>query len=286
MTEIGSEITRVGLLGWPVGHSVSPAMHNAAFAARGMSWDYTKLAVPPDQFESEVARLVGREGYRGFNVTIPHKQAAFRLPGVEAISPAAHTIGAVNTLSVRPGGTLSGPQRLHADNTDWQGFARDLAAHEISPAGAICLILGSGGSARAIGYALRQGGAASITQISRDPGGRAHTAGYGDLTRLAPGADLIVNCTPCGMSPHVDQSPWPDDVPFPPGAVLYDLIYNPPVTRLMRQAQDAGARAINGLGMLVWQGALAFELWTGRKPPVGVMHDAAAQALEQLIEQS
>lgn len=273
-------VTRVGVLGWPVGHSVSPVMHNAAFAARGMAWQYTALAVPPDRFDAEVARLVEREGYRGFNVTIPHKQAAFRLPGVEAISPAAHAIGAVNTITVRPDGAL------HADNTDWQGFARDLSDHTIDPAGAVCLVLGSGGSARAVSYALRHGGAASITQISRRPGGRAHTAGYDDLTRLAPGADLIVNCTPLGMSPHVDASPWPDDVPFPPGAALVDLVYNPPVTRLMQRAGTAGARAVNGLGMLVWQGALAFELWTGRTAPVRVMYDAAEQALHNLSTQS
>jgi len=274
MTE-RADCTRVGVLGWPIGHSVSPAMHNAAFAARRMQWQYTALAVPPERFDAELARLVEREGYRGFNVTIPHKQAAFHLQGVEAISPAAHAIGAVNTLTVQPGGAL------HADNTDWQGFARDLADHATDPAGAVCLVLGSGGSAQAISYALRQGSAASITQISRNPDGRSNAAGYGDLARLAPGADLVVNCTPLGMSPRVDASPWPDDVPFPPGAVLYDLIYNPPVTRLMRQAEAAGARAIGGLGMLVWQGALSFELWTGRTAPVRVMYDAAAQALHQ-----
>ena len=266
---------RVGLIGWPVAHSVSPAMHNAAFGALGLDWQYDLLPAPPERFAAAVAAWVAA-GYRGFNVTIPHKGAALRLPQVRAISPAAEAIGAANTLTVEPDGSLA------ADNTDWRGFADDLAADGIAVEGARCLVLGTGGSARAVIYALRAGGAAAITAISREPGGRDGAAGYGDLARLAPSADLVVNCTPAGMSPDVAASPWPEDVPFPGGAALVDLIYNPPVTRLMADAQAAGARTVGGLGMLVRQGALAFERWTGIAPPLAIMLEAARHALQQV----
>lgn len=266
---------RVGLIGWPVAHSVSPAMHNAAFGALGLDWQYDLLPAPPERFAAAVAAWVAA-GYRGFNVTIPHKGAALRLPQVRAISPAAEAIGAVNTLTVEPDGSLA------AGNTDWRGFADDLAAGGIAVEGARCLVLGTGGSARAVIFALRAGGAAVITAISRQPGGRDGAAGYGDLARLAPAADLVVNCTPAGMSPDVAASPWPEDVPFPGGAALVDLIYNPPVTRLMATAQAAGARTVGGLGMLVRQGALAFERWTGIAPPLPVMLEAARHALQQV----
>ena len=265
---------RVGLFGWPVEHSMSPAMHNAAFQALGLDWCYDLLPVPSEQFETEVARQIAA-GYRGFNVTIPHKQAAFNLPQVIVITPAAEAIGAVNTLIVGPDGTLT------ADNTDWRGFLHDLADHGVLVNGARCLVLGTGGSARGIVYALEQGGAALITQISRNPAERNGVISYDTLAEIAPGADLIVNCTPVGMSPQVDFSPWPETVPFPPGAVLYDLVYNPPATRLMDYARAAGARTINGLGMLVWQGALAFEQWTGVQPPVERMFTAARHALHE-----
>lgn len=266
---------RAGLIGWPVAHSVSPAMHNAAFGALGLDWQYDLLPAPPERFAAAVAAWVAA-GYRGFNVTIPHKGAALRLPQVRAISPAAEAIGAANTLTVEPDGSLA------ADNTDWRGFADDLAAGGITVEGARCLVLGTGGSARAVIYALRAGGAAAITAISREPGGRDGAAGYGDLARLAPSADLVVNCTPAGMSPDVAASPWPEDVPFPGGAALVDLIYNPPVTRLMADAQAAGARTVGGLGMLVRQGALAFERWTGIAPPLAIMLEAARHALQQV----
>ncbi len=264
---------RVGLLGWPVEHSVSPAMHNAAFAALGLDWQYNLLPVPPSKLAVELRRLIKDEGYRGFNVTVPHKQAAFRLPRLCTTSPAADVIGAVNTLVVQPDGEM-----IDGENTDWSGFAIDLGDNGVRVEGSRCLILGSGGSAQAVVYALKQGGAASITVVSRRPD-EPGEIGYDDLADLAPAVDVVINCTPVGMSPNVDHSPWPNEVPFPRDAVLYDLVYNPPLTRLMAQAESAGARVIGGLGMLVWQGALAFELWTGIKPPVDVMAEAARAAL-------
>ncbi len=271
---------RVGLLGWPVTHSVSPAMHNAAFRALGLDWRYDLLPVLPDRFAEEVPRLLAA-GYRGFNVTIPHKGAALALPQVNAATPAAREIGAANTLVVRPDGALL------ADNTDWQGFADDLEAQGVVVRGATCLVLGTGGSARAVVYALTHLGAARIALISRTGAdGRAlagwPVAGYDDLALLALAADLIVNCTPVGMFPRTDESPWPEGVPFPSHAVLYDLVYNPPVTRLMRLAEEAGARALGGLGMLVRQGALSFAQWLGIAPPLAIMAEAAQAALAGL----
>ncbi len=274
---------RVGLLGWPVAHSVSPAMHNAAFTALGLDWQYDLLPVSPDHFAEEVARLVAA-GYRGFNVTIPHKDAALTLPQVRAATLGAQAIGAANTLVVQPDGTL------HADNTDWQGFADDLLAQGLDVSGATCLVLGTGGGARAVVHALASQGAAEIMLVSRSPHPRrtgwamaqCSLATYDDLTLLAPYADLIVNCTPVGMFPNVDESPWPKRVHFPPDAVLYDLVYNPPVTRLMRQAEEAGARALGGLGMLVRQGALSFAQWVGIAPPLAIMAEAAQTALAGL----
>ncbi len=253
-------------------------MHNAAFAALGMAWRYELFPAQPERLAEEVTRLVA-EGVRGFNVTIPHKRAVLALSQVRERSAAVEAIGAANTLTV----LSAEPPVLRAENTDWRGFLDDLRAHDLDPRGKVCVVLGTGGSARAIGYALGRAGATAITYISRTPT-RANYLGtvrdYAALSELTPRADLIVNCTPLGMWPHVERSPWPADVPFPPHAALYDLVYNPPTTQLMRQARAVGARAVGGLGMLVRQGALAFAQWTGRTPPLDVMMQAARTALE------
>lgn len=264
---------RVGLIGWPVEHSVSPAMHNAAFAALGLDWRYDRLPVRPGRLKRDLNRLL-RAGYRGFNITVPHKQDAIRLPHVAEIEGAAADIGAANTLTVLPNG------KLRASNTDWQGFAGDLRAHGVETSEAVCLILGTGGAASAVAYALRKLGASSIRFVSRTPDSPAALR-YQDLGTLEEIPTLIVNCTPVGMWPDVGASPWPDSVPIPRGAILFDLIYNPPVTRLMHQAEQAGARAIGGLEMLVRQGALSFEQWTGLAPPLDVMERAARLALQE-----
>lgn len=263
---------QVGLFGWPVEHSVSPPMHNAAFAALGLDWRYDLIPVTPDDFADEVTRRVNA-GYRGFNCTIPHKRAAFEHPLVDEVTPAVEAVGVANTLIVKPNG------RLRADNTDVRGFGRDLRDHGMRAQGQACLVLGAGGSAQAVVAALHAAGAASVTCFSRQPDGRSGVAPYDDLPELARTAGLIVNCTPVGMFPHTAASPWPLEVAFPTGAALYDLIYNPPVTRLMQQAQRAGLRTANGLGMLVWQGAYAFETWTGVLPPADIMTEAARDAL-------
>lgn len=278
---ISGKTTVVGLIGWPVSHSVSPPMHNAAFAALRLDWCYVPLPVPPERIGAAVAGLPAL-GLRGANVTVPHKQAV--MPYLDRLTDAAQAIGAVNTIAVEADGSLLG------DNTDAPGFIADLRSHGVDPAGQRILVLGAGGSARAVVYGLAAAGAASITIANRtldraqalvaalQPQMAAcplHVCRHADgLPAVAGQADLIVNCTSLGMTPNTETSPWPDGLPFRAGQVVYDLVYNPPQTRLLQQAAQSGARAIGGLGMLIWQGAIAFERWTGAPPPVQTMTDA------------
>lgn len=259
----------VGLIGWPVEHSRSPAMHNAAFAALGLDWHYILLPTPPDHIEAVMARLRSGE-LLGANVTIPHKQAV--LPFLDEIDPAAQAVGAVNTIVRRA-------ERLIGFNTDTLGFQRALLETGSAVQDQPCAVLGAGGSARAVVHVLNELGG-RITIYARDVS--QARALHGDARSLAalpeidPATRLIVNTTPVGLSPNVTASPWPASVPFPAQALVFDLINNPPRTRLMQQAEQAGLRAVNGWSMLVYQGAAAFELWTGREPPVDVMKRAMA----------
>ena len=280
-----AETTLVGLMGWPVRHSVSPAMHNAAFAALGLNWAYVPLPVAPERVGEAILGLRAL-GLRGVNVTVPHKQAVMLY--LDALTEAATLIGAVNTIVVDADGRLTG------DNTDAAGFAADLAAHGVSAAGRSVALVGAGGSARAVLHALLQGGAAQVTILNRDLvratwlkeefGALVHNTTLAALpfpagVREAAEADLVINCTSLGMSPQVEGLPWDAGMRFRPGQVVYDLVYNPAQTRFLQQAATQGAQAIGGLGMLVWQGALAFRLWTGEDAPVEVMRAAAEQQL-------
>ncbi len=277
-----------GLLGWPVSHSRSPAMHNAAFQAAGVDGVYLPLPVSPDRIEAAVRGLVAL-GFGGANVTIPHKQAV--IPFLDELSPAARAIGAVNTIVVRADGSLFG------DNTDAPGFLADLSAQGIRLSDLVtggALIFGAGGSGRAIVYALATAGIPILLAARRSEQAQhlitdllPHLPSYAQLRSLppdpapdfgpllrslAPSAPrLIVNCTSLGMTPRVDVSPWPDDVPFRRDQIVYDLVYNPPETRLLAQARACGARGLNGLGMLLHQGALAWEQWVGRPAPLAAM---------------
>ncbi|MFN2279608.1 MAG: shikimate dehydrogenase [Candidatus Promineifilaceae bacterium] len=283
MTPINARTQLTGLIGWPVSHSFSPAMHNAALAVLGLNWVYVPLPVPPDRVGDAVRGLPAL-GFQGVNVTVPHKQAV--MPFLDEISPAAQAIGAVNTILVEQ---ESG--RLLGFNTDWRGFLADLVAKEVEVNGRHCLVLGAGGSARGIVYALFQAGG-RVLLLARRPEQAYQLAadlGNGFVEEIRPFAELestaaqtkaplIINTTPLGMSPHVNGSPWPDDVPVPAGSFVYDLVYNPPETRLMRQALDAGCHACNGLGMLLRQGAISFALWTGSDPDLSVMQEALEAA--------
>lgn len=275
----------LGLLGWPVEHSFSPAMHNAAAAALGLDLAYVPLPTRPGHLPAALQGLAAL-GFLGVNVTVPHKQAV--LPLLDELTPAGQAIGAVNSIKIVR--DPAGVARLLGDNTDGAGFLADLAAQGVSPAGQECLVLGAGGAARAVAYALAQAGAqvhvlarrpeqaaALVADLARHCPGRGLAAhAWPDLAALSqrPALALVVNSTPLGMTPQPHASPWPDALPFPAGAVAYDLVYNPRQTRFMRQAQAAGSRAMNGLGMLVQQGALAFAWWTGSRPDVAVMRAA------------
>lgn len=285
MNAISGKTTLVGLFGYPVSHSVSPAMHNAAFAELGMDWCYLPLPVPTEPAEriGEAIRGLRAMGFRGANVTVPHKQNV--MPYLDWLTPDAKAIGAVNTIIVEGDGTFTG------DNTDAPGFIADLRANHVVPKGKRVAVLGAGGSARAVVYGLAEAGAHEIMLFNRtreraeilatEMWGRFPDTRFGahilpdDILRSAEHADLIVNCTSLGMTPKVEGLPWLEDVAFSPGQVVYDLVYNPMETRLLTLAKEDGATAINGLGMLIWQAALAFERWTRQKPPVHVMEDAA-----------
>jgi len=264
------------VIGWPVEHSLSPAMHNAAFEALGMSgWRYDLLPVPPDIVRSSLKTLKNEGGYLGVNVTVPLKQVV--MPYVKP-DERARAIGAVNTIDFRDD---------TASNTDVIGFIDDLKAHGVAIHGARVIVLGAGGAARAAVYGLAREGA-QVVVVNRTMlraqemlANLTLTAGINgvEVKTLDEAAEwdasLIVNCTSAGMWPRVDDSPWIDGVPFPKGVTVYDMVYRPEVTAFMRQAEAAGGRAIGGLGMLVRQGAAAFKLWTGRDAPVEVMVEAA-----------
>jgi shikimate dehydrogenase len=271
---------KVGVIGWPVEHSISPAMHNAAFQWLGMTnWFYDRIAIPPDIVGHSLRTLRDEGGYVGINVTVPHKQAVMRYVKPDEI---AQALGAANTIDFRDD---------TATNTDVAGLIDDLVANDVRLDGENVVVLGAGGAARAAVYGLvRAGARVSVVNRTRE---KAQVM-LADLTLSAGirGVDvvsleeaarsdvsLIVNCTPAGMWPNEDASPWPDDVPFPRGVTVYDMIYRPRFTRLMATAEAQGGRAIGGLGMLVRQGAASFVKWTGVEPPIKVMYEAAEAAL-------
>lgn len=264
------------VIGSPVRHSLSPAMHNAAFAELGLDWIYVAFEVAPG---SVPAALAGARalGVGGLSVTIPHKQAA--LAEVDEVTAAARAVGAVNTVVAGDGGRLIG------ENTDGAGFLASLADEGFDPAGRPCAVVGGGGAARAVVHALAGAGASEVLVVNRtEERAEAAAALAGAAGRVGSASDLgrvelIVNATPLGLT-----GTDPEALPLDPellgaGQLLVDLVPNPAVTPLMRAAAARGARAAGGLGMLVHQGALAFELWTGRPAPVAVMRAAAVSAL-------
>jgi shikimate dehydrogenase len=273
---------QLALFGYPLSHSVSPAMHTAALAELGLTgWHYVAVPVPPEALAEAVARLRGDE-YAGANVTVPHKQTI--VPLLDGVTPVAAAIGAVNTIVKRDG-------RLLGHNTDAAGLLADLYAFDVHVNKRPVLVLGAGGAARAVVAALA-GVGAQLRVIARRPEQSESLRSLAPLTAyewdalgLLAASDnvaLIVNTTPLGMSPNTGASPWLAGTPFPPDAFVYDLVYNPAETALVRQARADGLRAATGLGMLVEQGALALELWTGRTAPRATMRAAAEARLQDL----
>ena len=260
--------TLAGVLGHPVAHSRSPAMHNAAFRALGLDWRYVRLPVPPELL-GETVRALGRSGYRGANVTIPHKQAA--LAAADEASEPARAIGAANTLTFAEGGGVE------ADNTDAGGLLDALGQ---SPEGLRCLVLGAGGAGRAAAWALREAGAAEVTVWNRTPErARAMAADLGVAHTDRPGrADLIVNATSVGLEPGLDATEAIEALGLAgvsPPPRLVDMAYGAQPTALCAWAARAGAHVVDGLEVLVRQGARSFRIWTGQDAPLDVMRSAA-----------
>ena len=280
----------LGLIGWPVSHSLSPVIHNAALEACGLEGEYRLFPIPPlPEGQEPLVDLVGRMRsgeIRGLNVTIPHKQNV--MPLLDELTPSAEAIGAVNALVLRG-------KRLVGDNTDTAGFSADLQelGSFVEIDGRKALVLGAGGSARAVVYALLEDDWEVCVAARRPEQASALIASLQEKTGASPAGmsaiplqaeslemisslSLIVNATPVGMTPDVHASPWPEELPFSPQASVYDLVYNPGETLLVKRARAAGLPARNGIGMLVGQATLAFESWTGCEAPL----DAIWAALE------
>lgn len=261
-----------GIMGNPVTHSLSPAMHNGAFAALGLNKVYLPFAVQDVDQAMTAFRVLG---IKGVSVTIPHKQAVMEY--LDSIDPVAEKIGAVNTLVINNGS-------IHGANTDWLGANRALS-EKIALKGASVLLLGAGGSARAIGFGLLEAGA-SLTIASRTPEkGRGLAAALGcpwlPLAEAGKAqADALVNATSLGMGTQQEMLPIAVEA-LTNFRVVMDIVYAPLATRLLQAAAEAGCQTIDGLAMLLYQGAAQFELWTGQQAPVEVMRQSLLTALGQ-----
>jgi shikimate dehydrogenase len=270
---------KLGLIGYPVSHSLSPRIQNAALQACGLEGDYSVFPVAPDGIQALKNLLASvRSGeMTGFNVTIPHKQNV--IPLLDELAPTAQAIGAVNVIFRRG-------DKLVGDNTDAPGFLADLKkvlnTEKLRHKELRALVLGAGGSARSVVYALCNNGWQVTLAARRTEQAQELAAQYNNLGLLElnphyfqlPDVDLIVNTTPIGMTPNVDQSPLPDGMLLPKQMKIYDLVYNPRETKLVRDARAQGLQATTGLGMLIEQAALGFTLWTGIKLPDDVFRNA------------
>jgi shikimate dehydrogenase len=259
-----------GVLGFPVAHSRSPDMHNAAFRALGLDWHYVKLPVPPALFAGTVRALPG-SGFRGANVTIPHKHAALEL--ADERTPSADAIGAANTLTFLDGGSIE------AHNTDAHGFLAALGDDEAR--GLRTLVLGAGGAGRAVAWALREAGATEVAVWNRTPErAKALADDLGVAAVLRPATcDLLVNATSVGLEPRLDEAETLAALQLDqldPPRIVVDLVYGDEPTPLLGWAARGGSRTVNGLEVLVRQGALSFERWTGLEAPIDAMRTAAA----------
>lgn len=287
MTASPISFYRLGLIGYPLEHSASPRLHQAALGANGLQGEYRLYAIPPTadglaRLRTLISLLRAGE-IHGFNVTIPHKQNVLQY--VDRLSQVAQAAGAVNTLYLEEG-------QIVGDNTDVPGFLCDLNDLVGDKRAGNALLLGAGGAARGIAYALSSSGW-RISILARRPEqadaiarglpfARGEKFRTGEMTgvvieQLSRQCDLVVNTTPLGMYPNLSGCPWPEDLPFPKHAAVYDLVYNPLETVLVHRAKEAGLRARNGAGMLIAQAALAFQKWTCLESPYEVMERAFYQ---------
>jgi shikimate dehydrogenase len=279
---ISGKTSIYGLFGYPVEHSFSPGMHNAAFAKLGMDACYVPFAVHPDRLEAAV-RSIPALNLRGMNVTVPHKQAV--MSWLHDLSEEARLIGAVNTIEVNG-------DRLTGHNTDGRGFLRSLKEDAaFNPKGKRVLFIGSGGAARAVGFSLALSGARSILfmdldqkkasalseDIRQKTGADVQAIGHELLSEAAAGADCLINATPLGLK---KSDPIPLSKEFiQKKHLVCDLVYNPPETPFLKAAKDRHAKRLSGIGMLLYQGVIAFEVWTGKKAPVSVMKNALSRQI-------
>jgi shikimate dehydrogenase len=280
---------QAGVIGYPLHHSISPQFQQPAFDHLGLDVRYTARETPPERLTSFLDELRAG-GWLGCNVTIPHKLAVYE--GVDALTDEAQEIGAVNTVVVQDG-------RLLGHNTDAEGFMRALREEAgFDVRGKEVVLLGAGGAALAVAVGLARGGAKRLWIANRTPARAADLAKRladrtdaralpprpDALARALKDAQLLVNSTSVGMS----SGPAPEDLPLPksllgPHLLVYDLVYNPAVTPLLAAAKQAGAHTLEGLPMLVYQGAASFERWTGKPAPTNIMMEAARQALAARI---
>jgi shikimate dehydrogenase len=281
--KIDAKTRLVLLLGYPVEHSRSPLIHNTAFQAQGVNGVYVAASVPPAALPAAVAGLPAL-GCFGANVTIPHKHAV--LPLMDALSPHAEAVGAVNTIVCRK--DEAGAPLLYGDNTDVPGFLEPLADHAPALGGASMLVFGAGGAARAVVYALLTAFRPErLTLVARrieaaerlardlsayDSRNALRVVSQDEARDAVRSSALLVNATPLGMHPETEGTPWPDRGNFGPSQLVYDLVYNPRRTRLMDDAAERGATVLGGLGMLVSQAAASYVQWTGKPMPVDQVH--------------
>jgi shikimate dehydrogenase len=273
-----------GVIGDPIAHSMSPVMHNAAFDKLGLNYLYVPFRVKKEELGKAIAG-VRALNIRGLNVTIPHKVTV--IPLLDKLDLLAQRIGAVNTI-VNDDGVLTGY------NTDTTGFLQTLLERGVEPRGKNVVILGAGGASRAISLILAERGsnliilnrtldkakeyASRISQVFKKEV-KALELNKENLAKVLAKADILVNATSVGMSPNSNETPVSPDL-LKPSLTVFDIVYNPIKTRLLREAEAAGAKTISGVDMLVWQGALAFELWTGAKAPVKLMKETAIKGLQ------
>jgi len=285
--EISGKTKICALIGDPVEHTMSPVMHNAAYKKLGLDYVYIPFRVAPEQLAAAVDGLRALN-VCGFNVTIPHKVSI--IPMLDGLDPLAEKVGAVNTVVNNDG-------ELRGYNTDADGFLKALLEREVEPAGKNVVVLGAGGASRAITYILADRGA-SLTILNRQMEldwaeniAELISEDFGRVVRVLElcneylaqaleRADILVNATSVGMSPAGDESPVPAEL-LKDNLIVFDVVYNPVMTRLLGEAKAAGARTIGGIDMLAWQGALAFEKWTGQSAPLDLMRKEAIKMLER-----
>ena len=289
---LNGETQLFGVLGWPVAHSMSPAMHNAVLRELGLNGCYVPFPVRPGQVREAVRGLVAL-GVRGVNVTVPHKQAV--MAEMDEIAPEAQAVGAVNTVGIER--SPDGDVLLRGSNTDVPGFLSGLDAHRVEVRGARAVVVGAGGAARSVIFALMKAGAARVKVLNRTPSRARRLVADFASPRLESGAldvqtlaaeaavsDLLVNATTVGMWPEIAGSIWPEEEGIPEHLTVYDLVYNPVETRLLRRAREAGAGVIDGLGMLAYQGALSLDVWVDEDLVIddvaATMRRVAARALQ------